>query len=260
METSSTREEVVGYLKSIAYHTEPKPSYYVTVSGQTSSIQTIFNPPLFFSQGCRYEIACCGLETYYSFPNIDEKNNKIQISIDQGKNWIQIVIPIGCYEIKAINSILKRLIKEKGGKVEDLDLIPNRNTFQSILTLKDIWVDFSGEQGSLRSVLGFDPKIYRDGRHESEHIVNILRVNSIIIHCDVIKLSRKNGIASPIIYNFFPNVGPGQKIVDKPKNLIYLPLTLSIISQMTVWLTDQSGEPLDLRGEELTITFHIRAC
>ena len=114
-----------------------------------------------------------------------------------------------------------------------------------------------GDKGSLRSVLGFDEKIYKDGTHESEHIVNILRV---ILHCDVISLSRKNGIDSPIIYSFFPNVSPGQKIVDRPKKLIYLPLTLSVISQMTVWLTDQDDEPLDIRGEELTITLHIRAC
>ena len=105
-----------------------------------------------------------------------------------------------------------------------------------------------GDKGSLRSVLGFDAKIYRDRPHESEHIVNILRVNSILVHCDVITLSRRNGIASPIIYSFFPNVAPGSKIVDRPRTLIYLPITLSVISQMTVWLTDQNNSKLDLRG------------
>ena len=207
-------------------------------------------------------MACCGVETYYTFPNIDGKNNKLQISFDKGKTWIQLELATGCYEIEAINTSLKRLIKEKGASKDvELCLAPNKNTLQSILTLKNVWISFSdGEKGSLRTVLGFDAKVYKDGIHESEHTVNILRVNSIIIHCDIITLSRKNGIASPIIYSFFPNVSPGQKIVDRPKNLIYLPLTLSVISQMTVWLTDQNDEPLDIRGEELTITFHIRAC
>ena len=255
MDSSSSRE-VVSYLKDIANHYKTKPSYYIAVNGKGSSIQTTFNPPLMFPEDCRYEIACCRVETYYSFPNIDETNNKVQISLDNGKNWIQLELPTGCYEIKAINTTLKRLLNEMGA-----GLIPNRNTLQSIITLNHVWMDFgNGNKGSLRSVFGFDGKIYKDGTHESEHIVNILRVNSIMIHCDVITLSRKNGIASPIIYSFFPNVSPGQKIVNRPRNLIYLPLTLSVISQMTVWITDQSDEALDTRGEELTITFHIRAC
>ena len=63
-----------------------------------------------------------------------------------------------------------------------------------------------------------------------------------------------------MIHNFFPNVAPGEKIVETPKNLIYVPITLNVISQLTLWVTDQSGEVLDLRGEELTITLHIKSC
>ena len=47
------------------------------------------------------------------------------------------------------------------------------------------------EEDSLCTVLGFDRKeVYKVGRHESEHIVNILSVNSILVHCDVIESSR----------------------------------------------------------------------
>ena len=262
METSSGMQQVEGYLKSIANHTEPRPSYFITVSNNGSSITTPFSPPLIFPQGCNYEMALCSLETYYSFPNIDKTNHALKVSRDDGKTWTQIEIPTGCYEIKAINRTIQRLIREKisGGKTDDVRLAPNENTLQCILTLKDkIQVDFNIEN-SLRSVLGFDAKIYKKGRHESEHIVNILRVNSIIVHCDVVKSSRKNGIASPFVYTFFPGVLPGEKIISRPKNLIYLPLTLDIISQMTVWLTDQNDVPIDLRGEVLTITFHMKAC
>ena len=265
METSSGMAAAVvveGYLKAIANHTEPRPSYFITVSNEGSTIATSFSPPLTFLPGCNYEMALCSLETYYSFPNIDKTNNALKVSRDNGKKWTLIEIPTGCYEIKAINKTLQRLIKRKitDAKEDDVKLAPNENTLQCILTLKDnIQVDFNIEN-SLRSVLGFEARVYTRGRHESEHIVNILRVNSIFVHCDVVKSSRKNGIESPLIDTFFPNVSPGEKIVHRPKNLIYLQLTLDIISQMTVWLTDQNDTPLDLRGEELTITFHIKAC
>ena len=85
-----------------------------------------------------------------------------------------------------------------------------------------------------------------------------VKILSILIHCDIIEGSRVNGKIAPVIYSFFPNVSPGEKIVAEPKHLIYIPLTIGIISSMTLWVTDQTGEDIDLRGEELTLTFHVR--
>ena len=130
------------------------------------------------------------------------------------------------------------------------------------MTLEEkVQVDFDVDN-SICGVLGFDreKKYTGSGRYESQHIVKILRVNSILVNCDVIKSSTKDGISAPIIYDFFPNVGPGQKIVSRPQVLIYLPLTMNVISRMTTWLTDQNGAPLNLREEGLTVTFHVRAC
>ena len=66
------------------------------------------------------------------------------------------------------------------------------------------------------------------------------------------------GTQAPVVYNFSPNAAPGQKILEAPHNLIYLPVTVDGISTLSVWLTDQDGELLDLRGEKLTIRFHLR--
>ena len=84
--------------------------------------------------------------------------------------------------------------KGKSDEKDYLCLKPNHSTLQCILTLKKIWLDFRGDKGSLRTVLGFDQKIYKDdggGRHVSEHIVNIHRVNTVLVHCDVVNLSRR---------------------------------------------------------------------
>ena len=66
------------------------------------------------------------------------------------------------------------------------------------------------------------------------------------------------GQQAPVVYNFFPNVAPGQKKLEAPHNLIYLPVTVDVISTLSVWLTDRHGEHLDKRGEKLTIRFHLR--
>ena len=100
---------------------------------------------------------------------------------------------------------------------------------------------------SLASVLGFKQDIdYGAGRLASENLVNIMSVNSILVHCNIIHSSYMRGTQAPFAYNFFPNTAPGQK---KGHNLTYLPVTVDVISTLSVWLTDQHGKLLDLRGE-----------
>ena len=253
-------EKTEEYLKSIAEHSAPKPSFHVIQSGSASRLETNFVPSINFATECNYEIALISLETYYSFPNIDGENNKLKFSHDDGKTWADISIHTGCYELEAINTELQRLIITAGGQDKDVIIEANKNTFQCILTLKkNIQLDLTMDH-SLRTVLGFESKVFKKGRHTSEHTVNIMRVNSILVHCDVIGSTYLNGTQQPIIFSFFPDVNPGEKIVIEPKALIYLPVTMSIISRMTSWLTDQDNKHLDLREEELTLKYHIRSC
>ena len=42
----------------------------------------------------------------------------MKISIDKEVSWKSITIPIGCYEINAINKLLQRLIVKAGGKAD----------------------------------------------------------------------------------------------------------------------------------------------
>ena len=249
--------------KLVEYAT-PGEEYYLIVSGSGSRLHTKYNPPLEFEpSNAGYEISLHRLETYFSFPNLDDSNNAIRISMDSGKKWLDLEIPVGCYDIDSINTVLQRLLMEKAGikeKEKHVILAANKNTLKCILEIRDATtiVDFDIDN-SLRSVLGFKKKKYKGAkRYESEHIVNILSVNSILVHCDVIGASRVNGVGAPVIYNFFPDVSPGEKIVSLPKHLIYMPLTMDFIPSMTSWLTDQSSKELDLRGEELTLTFHVR--
>ena len=112
---------------------------------------------------------------------------------------------------------------------------------------------------SLASVLGFKQDIvYGVGRHASEKLFNIMSVNSILVHCNIIHSSHMRRQQAPVDYKFFPNAAPGQRILEAPYNLIYLQVTVDVISTLSVWLTGQDGEHLDLRGEKLAIRFHLR--
>lgn len=246
-------ESVVEYLKLIESHTKKKEAFHIIQSANSSKITTFFDPPLVFDDECKYEISLLGLESYYSFPNVGPHNNKIKFN-DQ-----IITLETGCYELVNLNKEIKRLITEGGGDGNSINFEANKNTFKSILTITEGTVDFT-IKNSLRDLLGFEAKTYKKGRHISEHVVNIMSVNSILLHCDIISGSYVNGAEKPVIFSFFPAVSPGQKIVLTPRSLIYLPLTVQRVSRITSWLTDQHSNELDLRGEELTIKYHIKPC
>ena len=251
-------------ITQLVEYARPGEEKYLIVTGKGLRLRTNFNPPIEFEPtSTGYEIALLRVETYFSFPNINSSNNRLRISIDRGKKWNEIEIPTGCYDIDSINDAVQSFMVEIYGEREREKRVifyPNKNTLKCVLEIRDTFtmVDFKIEN-SLRTVLGFNAKRYKKkGKFESENIVNILNVNSILVHCDIVAASRLNGIEAPVIYSFFPDVSPGQKIISQPKHLIYLPLTMSFISSMTSWMTDQNQTPLNLQGEELTLTYHIR--
>ena len=251
-----------GHLQKLVEHAEMKFSRIISLNGNESRIKRDFMLPVTFpSPNCSYEMALTRLETYYSFPNIDGTNCNVKVSFDNGQTWKNLTIETGCYEIKAINKTLQRLVGEAGGKSKGITLSPDINTLKCILNIteKDYQIDFNVNH-SLCSVLGFKPEIYKLGRHNSSQIVNIMHVNSILVQCDIVAASTLDAGEAPLLYSFFPNVAPGEKIVEAPINLIYVPITADIISSMTAWLTDQDGKDLDLRGETVSLTFHIRSC
>ena len=76
-------------LKQIVKNTGTKTSFQIIVSDSKSRFQTRFNPTLQLDRDKEYEIALVNLDTYYSFPNIDETNNVFVYSPDNGNSWVK---------------------------------------------------------------------------------------------------------------------------------------------------------------------------
>ena len=250
-------------LEKIVKNTDHKTSFQIIVSGNKSSFNTRFNPKIELDRDKVYEIALVNLETYYSFPNIDETNNVFVYSPDNGNSWVKIKIPIGSYEIDDLNNMIQFEMEKRGHYDEInneyyINISANSNTLKSVLIIESGYqVDFN-QQNALSKVLGFTGTKYGEGFHESDNVVNILTINSILVNIDMISGSYVNGATKNTIYSFFPKVSPGYKIIESPVNLVYLTLILDTIDNLNVSVTDQDDHLLNLRNEKLTIRFHIR--
>ena len=255
-------EKLEEKLDKIADNTKPKASFLVTLTGVGSRLEKTFEPEISITTGCHYEIAFASLETYYSIPNINRGNNIFQV-LRMPSFTMQIEIDTGCYGLMDLNEEIQRKLEEYG-EAKAVQFKANYNTFKCTMLIKSGFaVKFSGER-SLNTVLGFEKQTYKPkkgkGRFISKHTVKILTVNSILVHCDLVGASYLNGRRVPVIHSFFPLADPGDKIVEKPTQYIYLPISSDIIRHMTVWLTDQDQNLLDLREETLTVKFHLRSC
>ena len=253
----------VDLLKQIVKNTTHKTSFQIIVSGNKSKFTIRLNPLLELDRDKKYEIALVNLETYYSFPNIDDTNNVFVYSTDNGNSWVKIQIPEGSYEIDDIHNTIKHEMEKRGhyDRVNEdfyINISANSNTLKSVLILeKDYQVDFN-YQNSISKVLGFTGARYTGGFHESENVVNILSINSILVNIDIIAGSYVDGTMKNTIYSFFPKVSPGYKIIETPVNLVFLPITLDTINRLEVSITVQDDHLLNLRNEKLTIRFHVR--
>ena len=237
--------------------------FTITLSGNTCDFITTFSHPIILDQKQDYEAAFLSLETYNSIPNITDKNNKFVYSVNNGETWKTITLEKDAYSLPQINSEIQRQMIING----DYDSTNNSfyvNISHSRLsaiveiTHPNCQINFNVEN-SISTLLGFGNELLSVGYHKSPRIVDIMNINSVLINVDLIQDSFVNGVKGQAIHSFYPNVGPGYKIEERPQpELIFYPIHSHYITHIRVWLTDQENRLIDLQGERITIRMVIR--
>ena len=93
----------------------------------------------------------------------------------------------------------------------------------------------------------------------SQSEITISDVASIYVKCDLVSNSYDNSSGySNIIYSFYPTVIPNTKIVERPGEIIYLPVNKRKIETIKIWLTDQNNNYLDFRGDYIVVNFNLK--
>lgn len=222
-----------------------------------------------------YELALTELSMYFSVPNVDTHNNIFSFRFNENQEFINVELPIGAYEIdEIITSIMNEVemikyhrLRYENEVENDSDIITTNEIFRIIpdvgkmktyvrIMEKGFEIDFNCEN-SIGKIFGFN-KIIGYGWYESENIINIQDLNTILVHCDIIDGALHNGDYSQILYSFSPSVPHGYMINEKKVIPTYYPIQVGTVHKIVIKLTDQNSNLLNTRDENITITLSIR--
>lgn len=223
-----------------------------TLTNTSSTLSADFFPSVELDPRFDYEMGLLSFASYNSIPNVDSTNNKFYYG-DSGQFF---TIPEGTYEVSDIADYIRQeMQKVNAGATVVLEA--NSNTLETTLECNFV-VDLRPDD-SVGRLLGLPRTVLPAGtKTTSTGVVDIFKVNSVLVECSVTAGSFINNRASHTIFQFFPSVAAGFKIVEEPTPVIYLPVNTHTISNITLRVTDQDGALVNFRKERITIRLHLR--
>lgn len=226
----------------------------ICITGNSSRMKCTLFPPFDMKASEEWEMGFLDLMTYNSIPNIEEDvNNKMYFD-----NNIEVSLPTGSYEIEDIDRYIVNYLQKKNNNIT-FQLVANNNTLKSEI-LCSSGIDFT-KPNSLGSLLGFpnNTKLEANKTHASPNQVSINKVDVIRVACNIVRGSYRDGVEGHVLHEFYPTVGPGFKIVEKPNSVKYLPISKqSQLTEFYITLEDQNGELVNFRGEHINLRVDIR--
>ena len=231
----------------------------------TDNFTVSFSPPMVIPGN--WEIALQQLNVWYSWFNISAQynNQTFKYSTNSGGTFKTITITPGLYTLPDLNNYIQAQMLANGDYNNTtppsfyVTLSPDFNTFKCLITITNATYQVDLTQGNLYQILGFNPVVITSTQ-EGPNIVNITNgVNKIYAHCDIVTGSYSGGSASDVIYSFQASSPPSSVMEFTPFKLIYLPISVaSYLYKIRLFLTDQDGNRLNLNGESINYTLHLR--
>lgn len=225
----------------------------------TSTYTMKFSPQLVLDSPF-YEIGLIDLETFYTIPNVDKKNNRINYYSNKAASFVDIYFEKGGYDIKELNSRLESALKANGDDGA-IKILAVGSIGKCEMTLTNTQVDFTKEN-SINKLLGFNNEIYGEKTATitkiSENNINITDINTLFVRCNIVEQSYKNGNKDIIIFSFYPKVPPGFKIVEQPDHITFLPINRNYIDKIEFSIVDNNGVPANFNGEKITMNFYLQ--
>jgi hypothetical protein len=112
---------------------------------------------------------------------------------------------------------------------------------------------------NIRNIFGFNSQVYTVSS-VSERQANIrYGVDVILVHLNIVSgNSNYNGQSSDVVFSFGINAQPNEIIVLEPNNSLPMGVNnSSAIDELRIYLSDQQGRRINLRGSPFSCVLHL---
>jgi len=236
-------------------------NYLLTIDSSnatnTGDVTISFSPPI-DTRGLQYNLGMCRLDMSYSWYNITSLNNTFKYN--NGSADRTLTISPGCYSFQNLVSEIHDLMILEG----DVTVVSSVNTFDinlsldlsngytSLILTNSYTVDFTGL--GIRSIFGFNSAVYNTSTVSPNKSDITNRISTVLVHCDLTAgHSYKNSNSNDVIYSFKVNAQENETFSIEPSYVRFLPInTRSSVNSLRVYMTDQSGNVLNLQGYPFT--------
>jgi len=244
------------------------------------------------------EVALGYLGLYYSWQNVSGpttangltgwNNNSFSYTWVNGTTY-PVNLPQGFYTISDLVGYMQKnvmvpnghfMLDANGRHVYFIDFVANSTYYAVTLTCKPIAVPVGGSNpntlplgkvpqlnipnfNEFGKLLGFNSGSYPTEANttvafyiNSQNVPKISPVTTVYVHCN---LSESNStVFTHAISQFSPKVGYNQYIDVSPNNLVYYNVSDGSYREISVYFTDQNGQPIDIIDPDINVTLLIR--
>ena len=234
------------------------------LKGSGSDIRIFLPKPIIIHENSRASIGLKNFSTYNNITNIEKgRNSALKIKVPGTSEFTLVELETGAYELDTILKAIYDFIEQKYPSLknvrEDFKLIANEATSKCTIMLKgEYGIDFN-VSNSICSVLGYDKSdIFKGtGRYTAKNIVMISTTSQLLFNCNIVESSYCNNIQIPLIYNCVIDVPAGYRLAREIHNISYKRLNTRQISNIHLWLTNESGAKITLKNDLLIVTLSL---
>lgn len=217
--------------------------------------QTIY-PPIVLDRTKTFGIGLLNLYCFNTIANIHSTCNKVKVIV--GSKILELTFPTGLLRLEGILNTLLSGVQQYFPDQKGLTLTHNVDDGNSKISINSSFgIDFVVEN-SIGKLLGFTRRIEPNKWNMSDSTVNILGYNTCLVKCSLATDSYVNGVESNVVYTFTPSAEIGYRIIVSPNPIIYLKVNTSTISFIELSLVSEDGRPLDLQGELISYSLHLK--
>ena len=252
-------------LEQIAFNRTPEIEEHVLIVMDKSTHEEHLSQPL-QTNNKRFKMAMTFLTAYNGIFNVTNENNNFffKKTISNEDGFIEKTIPPGAYEIKSLNSEIKRINIDEEHYTEanyPFTIKPNFSTLGSIIEISQRGpiISFLFDD-SIRDLLGFNARALYEEYTPSNNPVDILSFDNIFLECSIAQGMIFKGERSEKIHNFTMDVDPGFKYIEKFRGgvLYYMMESKDIISSICFIIKNEHGNLVSFNGQSITFRLSIK--